>query len=571
VDPFVVLNETGEPYQFPFLGGFNVPRPQFIDIDSDGDLDLFMQERTDELMFFENTGTSRVARYEWRTHRFQGLEIGEWNRFVDLDEDGDLDLLAEQKYSYIRWYRNDGSARQPRYVLAADTIRNPDGVAVFSDRQNIPNLVDIDCNGRIDLFLGRVDGTITRYELAGRENGMPQFRFVTDNFEGISIVAQVIGVGSRHGANSMEWADPDNDGDADLFWGDFFEAGLLFLENKGSCADPVVGPEPVAVRAVGDSVKTSGYNVSDLVDIDGDRDLDVFIGVLGGAYNPNRTTSDNFYFYRREPDGLHLQTRRFLRVLDVGSESVPALADLDADGDLDLLVANKIDPLNLNRSRIYRFENTGTRTSPRLQLRDTLDFRTSYHLTPALGDLDGDGDLDLLLGTWNQGLSLFRNEGSAREPRFALADSAFVTLTRGSNAKPALGDVDADGDLDLFIGESSGELNFYRNDGSRTSPNFTLVSDTFGGIDSGRRSAPVLVDIDGDRDLDLVLGGEEGGARVYRNQGTPEQPQFVLDPGLTIALPLFATPVFGDLNGDGALDLISGGLSGGLVYLEGRR
>jgi hypothetical protein len=266
-----------------------------------------------------------------------------------------------------------------------------------------------------------------------------------------------------------------------------------------------------------------------------------------------------------------LQTRRFLRVLDVGSESVPALADLDADGDLDLLVANKIDPLNLNRSRIYRFENTGTRTSPRLQLRDTLDFRTSYHLTPALGDLDGDGDLDLLLGTWNQGLSFYRNEGSARAPRFTLADSAFVTLTRGSNAAPALGDVDADGDLDLFIGESSGELNFYRNDGSRTSPQFTLVSDTFGGIDAGRRSAPVLVDIDGDRDLDLVLGGEEGGARIYRNQGTREQPQYVLDPGLTIALPIFATPVFGDLNGDGALDLISGGLSGGLVYLEGRR
>src|SRR5687768_11987050 len=63
IAPFTVTNESGEPYAHPFLGGFDVPRPQFIDIDADGDLDLFVQERSNEVMFFENTGTATRATY----------------------------------------------------------------------------------------------------------------------------------------------------------------------------------------------------------------------------------------------------------------------------------------------------------------------------------------------------------------------------------------------------------------------------------------------------------------------------------------------------------------------------
>ncbi len=570
IDPFPVLDEHGTAYRFPFLGGFNVPRPQFVDIDGDGDLDLIIQERTDELMLFENTGTAKQPQYTWRTDKYENLDVGEWARFVDLDRDGDLDLLAEAKYSYIRYYRNEGNARQPRFVLAADSLRDPDGQPIFADRQNIPNLNDIDCNGRPDLFLGRVDGSITRYELAGIDaHGVPSFRFVTDRWEGISIVAVMTGL--RHGANTMFFADADHDGDADLFWGDFFEPGVLYIENGGSCAAPSLHAEPVNVRAVNDSVKTSGYNVPVLVDVDGDGDLDMVMGVLGGAYNPNLTGSDNLYFYQRDADTLRLVTRRYLSTVDVGSESLATLVDLDGDGDLDLLLANKIDAGHLEKSRVYRFENTGTRTSPRFALKDTLDFRPTFHQAPAFGDLDGDGDLDMLLGTWNQGVAFYRNDGSTREARFTLVDSAYITLTRGSNSTPALGDIDGDGDLDLFIGEASGEINFYRNDGTRTAPKFVLVSDKFEDFNVGRRSTPTLVDIDGDGDLDLLVGAEDGGIFLFRNNGTPRAPHFVADPSFKVPLPHFSSPAFGDLNGDGVLDLVSGGLGGGVVYFQGKK
>ena len=210
VAPFAVTDENGRPYEQPFLGGFDVPRPQFVDIDADGDLDLFVQERSNELMFFENTGAAAAPRFVWRTDKYQDLGIAEWNRFADLDHDGDLDLLAEEPFSYIRYYRNDGTRRQAAFTLAADSLRDVEGKPIFADRQNIPNLTDLDCNQRLDLFLGRVEGTLTRYQ---QGTAATTFGFVTDRFEGIEIVAQI---GSLHGANTMYWADYDGDGDGSL-------------------------------------------------------------------------------------------------------------------------------------------------------------------------------------------------------------------------------------------------------------------------------------------------------------------------------------------------------------------
>ncbi|MCA9738923.1 MAG: VCBS repeat-containing protein, partial [Gemmatimonadetes bacterium] len=332
VTPLPVVDAEGTPYAHPFLGGFDVPRPQMADIDGDGDLDLFIQERTDELMFFENTGTARAPEFVWRTDRYQDISVGEWTRFADFDEDGDLDLLTELPYSYLREYTNQGTATDPRFVQRADSIRDPSGEPIFSDRQNIPSVADIDCDGRLDLFLGRVDGTVRRYEQEG--SNPLRFRLVAERFEDISIVAQI---GSRHGANSMAFADVDSDGDLDLIWGDFFEPGLLLIENTGTCENPVLRSEPIPLPAV-DTISTSGYNAPVPVDLDADGDLDLLVGVLGGAFNPSRTAPANLYYYERTPAGLTLRTRQFLTQIDVGSESTTTLVDDDGDGDLDLFV-----------------------------------------------------------------------------------------------------------------------------------------------------------------------------------------------------------------------------------------
>lgn len=574
-----VTDEAGLPLDHPFLGGFNLPRPQLADADGDGDADLFVQEESDRVMYFENTGAGGGGRFRWVTDWLGRRSVGEWYRLADLDLDGDLDLLAESPFSYIRYYRNDGGPLESAFVLAADTLRDVDGQPVFSDRQNIPNAADIDCNGRVDLLIGRLTGTITRYEAAETAPGqVPRFVHVTDSFQDIEIVAALQGEDSKHGANTMALGDVDMDGDPDLFWGDFFEAGLLFIENTGTCAHPSLRGAPRPFPDA-DPVRTSGYNAPALGDVDLDGDPDLVMGVLGGAFNPNATSVENLHLFTQRDGGFAQATSRLIRTLDVGSESRPALADVDGDGDLDLLVSNKIEPGDAGSGRLLLFENTGSPSSPAFAARGPVPgLPSGYHYAPAFGDLDGDGDLDMLLGTWQDRLAYFRNDaaapsggagGLAALAGLVLADSAIVTLTRGRNATPALADLDGDGDLDLLIGEASGTLNYYRNDGGPRGPVFELVSDEFHDIDPGRRSVPAVLDVDGDGDLDLVVGAESGRLHVHANVGSRSAPAFEEGGLLGPATPGFAAPAFGDLDGDGDLDLVAGAVGGGLyLYLR---
>ena len=202
------------------------------------------------------------------------------------------------------------------------------------------------------------------------------------------------------------------------------------------------------------------------------------------------------------------------------------------------------------------------------QLVGTLPLSGYHSFAPALADLDNDGDLDMITGTWNTGLLFFRNDGDAQVYDFVAVEALSLKLTRGSYSKPALTDIDADGDYDLFVGEASGELNFYLNSGTASAPRFTLVSDKFGDIDVGRMSAPSFTDLDGDGDQDLILGCEAGEGIAYLNTGTRESPVFEAYGTLNAALPYYATPAFADIDGDGATDLFSGGTGGGLLYFR---
>ncbi|MEO7521023.1 MAG: VCBS repeat-containing protein, partial [Gemmatimonas sp.] len=176
-------------------------------------------------------------------------------------------------------------------------------------------------------------------------------------------------------------------------------------------------------------------------------------------------------------------------------------------------------------------------------------------------------------GTWRDRLQWYRNTGTRTSPSFTMADTALVTITRGNHSVPSFGDLDGDGLPDLVIGEASGTINLYHNTGSKSAPRFTLVSDQFQDIKVGRRSAPVLVDMDGDGRLDMLIGTGEGVLQLWRgvrgNAGAGmASVRFERDIAFNVRSYSDAVPAVGDLHGTGRLDLLVGTTAGGLRWFE---
>ncbi len=589
VAPFPVRDTTGSAYEFPFLGGLNTPRPQLVDLDGDGDLDLFLQERRNRLIHFENTGTPTVPTFEWRTDHFRDLKIGAWFRFGDLNGDGIVDLLTEEPISTIRYYRNDGTAETPEFVRAEGPLRRADGDPIPADRQNIPLLASLDCTGPPDLLLGDLDGHLRYYEYTGtRGDGIPDFQKVADEYQDVCVGPQSIcgsqsqslrGLGSagRHGANALSVGDLGGDGDPDLLWGDFFSQSLYFIENTGSCDAP-------SLQRVADTyppsapVQTSGYNVPHLADLDADGNLDLLVGVLGGSGAGSNAVENLLYLENEGTDAqpsFTLRTRQFLSSLDVGGVSAPALVDLDDDGDRDLVVGNNQEP-GQRSARLHFFENVGTATNPAFRHRVSPllpDPDDGFNFVPAFADIDADDDPDLFLGTFSGTVRFYRNTGTAASPQFERVPDGDVELQQGNYATPALVDIDADGDQDLFVGSSSAEgtVSFYRNEGTPQAPDFTFVTDTYSDIRAERsRTHPAFADRDGDGAPDLYLGTNAGIA-VYDNTGTPQAAAFETPPD-SLKLPFrpLAAPALADVDGDDRTDLMTGGDGGGVKYFMGQ-
>ena len=254
---------------------------------------------------------------------------------------------------------------------------------------------------------------------------------------------------------------------------------------------------------------------------------------------------------------------------DVGQYASPTLVDIDSDGDLDAFVGERY------RDTLF-YRNTGTASRPIFAAPSTNPFGLTdvgSRASPTLVDIDGDGDLDAFVGEWYGDTLFYRNTGTASSPVFAVASTNPFGLTDvGSRASPTLVDIDGDGDLDAFIGEWSGNTLFFRNTGTASSPVFAAAStNPFGLTAVDYKASPTLVDIDGDGDLDAFIGNSSGDTLFYRNSGAVSSPVFAVastNPfGLT-AVGNYASPTFADIDGNGNLDAFVGNDSGNTLFFR---
>ena len=568
--PFDVLDTTGQPLTLPFLGGFNVPRPQLVDIDGDGDDDLFVQELSNQLIFHEHLSSSAAFPFVKRSDAYLDLAVGEWFRFVDLDQDGDQDLLAESPFSHIRVYENTGGPAEPMFLMVQDSLKDETGTPIFADRQNILNVVDIDADGLQDLFVGRLDGTIFHYEqtVRGVAVGEMAFSLQSERFQDIMVVGPEGKRPDLHGANTLLFFDVDQDNDVDLFWGDFFEEGLLYFQNLGTPQIPLFVTDLVRFP-VENPFATGGYNAPAFGDVNGDGRDDLLVGVLGGAFTAFGAATDNLLYFRQDENQQFSFVRsRFFANIDEGSDSAPVLFDVDSDGDLDLLVGNSIDPGDPNTASVRWFENIGNASQPLFQDMGKLALEPDFGITPTLADLNNDGSADMITGSFGGAMTVYWNDHSGDAFSFSRVEPDFLDIPSGGSSAPHLADMDADGDADLLVGQSNGALTYFENRGSALQPEFSLITSSYEDIDVGRRSAPITADVDEDGDLDLIVGSDLNGLFTYENIGTPQVAEFVPANWLDIGTQRRMVPAWGDLNGDSKPELMIGLLNGGVLYFE---
>ena len=229
--------------------------------------------------------------------------------------------------------------------------------------------------------------------------------------------------------------------------------------------------------------------------------------------------------------------------------------DMNGDGNLDLVLGN-----NGTNDQNEVHINNG---SGGLATSVNVGPGTDETVTIALGDLDGDGDLDVVVGNQGAGTQnvAYFNDGNAT-PGFATSVNFGPGNDRTQEIK--LGDMDGDGDLDLVVGNAAGEQNVvYFNDGTGPPPAFG-VSSNFG--TAGNSYGIGVGDFDNNGTLDIAVGNRGGQNVVHLNDGTGT---FVADVNFGTGTENTEDLAVGDMDGDGDLDIICGNAGPqNVVYLN---
>ena len=265
-----------------------------------------------------------------------------------------------------------------------------------------------------------------------------------------------------------------------------------------------------------------------LGDLDADGDLDLIMGNTDGTFNYVKNNGNSHTIYKKNTTGNPFKG------IDAGGISAPALVDFDNDGDLDLIVGDKWGTFKY-------YKNTGTSTAPSFSTNTTTHALSTIDIgstaAPYFADIDGDGDQDLIAGNDAGQLYQIYNTGTNASPTFGtpvlMKETSSCTTTNpttstidvGHSAKPSLADIDQDGDLDLIVGNSYGEFNIFENNQQDTldltsicdSDNPLPASSELGHyIDDSNNSyisiyhaSGHFADIDNDGDLDLITAAHE--------------------------------------------------------------
>ena len=589
----------------PWAGGINVPQFSPIDLNNDGILDLVIFDKNgDQLNCYVNNGIPGQVDYHYAPEFNQYFpEIQDWVLLRDYNCDDKADIFTSSNGS-IKVFKNTSNANNLSFELVGTifTDRGNGPTNIYVSSVDIPHIGDIDYDGDIDILTFTIVGSQvewhknTSIENFGSCDSL-SFEMADDcwgdfseNFANNSVVLNDCGElkqadGAKHSGSTITALDLNGDQSMELLLGDITFNNLVMLENSGPADAAVIVGEDAAFPNYDTSVEIPKFPASYYFDFDNDGKKDLIVSPNGNNVSHNY---ENVWFYKNQAEdnsvNLNLVKTNALQdqMIEVGSGAHPVFFDYNADGLMDLIVANYgyyINGGNFN-SQLALYKNIGSLNSPAFELitddfsgLGSLNFTTN--LSPTFGDIDNDGDEDMLLGDSDGKLHLFTNIFSNGEANFMLSNINYFSIDVGSFASPQFADLDRDGDLDLIIGNRQGHLHYYSNEGNQTDADFVLNTDFFGEINltdpiyNTAYTVPSIIDTEDG--YELYIGTEKGQIHHYNNIDDNLNGAFdiVSDSILLYSHGIRFSPSLYDLNNDGWNDMLLGVFSGGIHLLWG--
>ncbi len=500
---------------------------------------------------------------------------------ADVDGDGDIDFVsyatAGSRMEYCRNYRVERNLSCDSIQLELETScwsRVRQGI----DRTLITNL-DTNCVPASPFWEPGTGGLF----------GQPTFNEALQSAKT-----------TAHGSNTLCLLDYEGDGDMDILnSNESFNDIQLQLNSKAGrgpgAIDSIVlqdtlwqtGGKPLALRSFPAAFYTD-------YDADGKRD----VLVAPHFESPSSKDYNQVWWYRNvgtagapqfvfQKDSLLSED-----MIDGGSNSHPLFYDFNKDGRPDILMGStSMEASGIRRNRLAYYQNTTTTAgSPKYKfVTDNLvnvSGLSQMGPVPAVGDLDGDGKDDLLIGLENGQMAFYKNTAASNtvppvweldQPVFKNADGSPVRVT--GYAAPFVYDINIDGRPDILCGSNNGRLTAFLNSTAvQGIPNFPAKIDSVGKvlIDSiygTRISTPFVGRLDSTQELYLLMGGNSGTLQAWKMADSTALtvPYTRADGGLPLLKsPGRSAPAVADMDGDGRLELLLGSKWGGLhLYWSG--
>ena len=608
-------------------GGLNHSNVFKADINEDGKEDIIVYDRIHmfnygQVKCFVNIGNNNEAKYRYDYYLSNAFpKLVSWAIFKDFNQDGKVDIFTYTTGG-IRVYKNTSTTGNFSFQLFKNILYsnynpsgNPVNAPIYASSVGLPAISDIDNDGDLDILTFTSIGFSVDYHINKSKewynhsdslvfqletncwgnfsegNCSVTFNNCSYRFAHFSDVEKIY-----HSGSCITCADLDKDGDEDLLLGDVSCNNIIYLHNTGNSSNANIQDTTRLFPNYPSKASTTIIKLNhfpcvyyDDFDNDGKKDL---------VASPNLSAGENYnciWFYKNvgtsTKDSFVFIKKNFLieHCIDVGEGAYPLIIDIDNDGKKDLLIGNlgyynTFKP-NSNVSTLTYYRNIGTLSTPQFSLitRDYLNLSSlqKLNLAPTAGDIDNDGDIDILLGDNAGKIHWLENTAGSGFPcNFSIIhQNMFGISVSTPPAYPFLYDVNNDGKLDLIIGNRQNRIVYYQNIGTLSTPNFSLITTNFGNVNTNLN--PIYYAGDGgtvpfmykENNTTYLLCGSINGNLILYDQidgnlnGTFRTVDTMVN---RIRTGIRSAPQYVDINNDGVRDLIVGNYSGGIHYFSSK-